>query len=606
MKKRTITFFTILCSSLLFLSTISFADKVKDKPVAPAEMVVYGKIYTAENGSIAEAFAVKDGKYVYVGDKAGAARYVGNKTRVIDHTGKGLILPGMTEGHGHYLLAMFLRFSPTALLSIEDGPKEMEEKIKKTYNEAKAKGIKFIQGFGWDFHKINRTGYLDTARIALDKLCPDIPAFIYDSEGHKAIVNTKCLMNAGIIRPDGTCTIKPDAIRGGIIFLDENNMPTGLLSEQAVPYVCYNGIDYDALAPLDMYKQSALAAQEMMLSMGYTNALEALATKSGPTGLYKACKALDTEGLLKMQIMAAYGIDSYNDYKKEIQKAKERQEKYSSSHFHPDYIKLFMDGTCESATGWIKDPYDKEHISDPSHPYGLQIWNQEEVTDLTRIANANGLIVHSHVMGDSAVHMAVKAYVEGGDKKMRNQLGHVRHVFHEDYPLIKSNNIAVSSGVLWHTQNNHEHEDYSVFMPEEYLVNSFPIKTFFDYGIKVSQSTDFPAVADSPFDPFGIMQVAVTGLCIPNPEGGWDLQNYGPNPYQPSELITREQALDMLTINGAWQFGLEKQRGSIKTGKCADFVLVDQDVLTCYLMGICNAKVTDTFVDGVQVYKKEK
>ena len=41
-----------------------------------ADLVVYGKIFTSENNQIVEAFAVKDGKYVYVGDKAGAEDFI--------------------------------------------------------------------------------------------------------------------------------------------------------------------------------------------------------------------------------------------------------------------------------------------------------------------------------------------------------------------------------------------------------------------------------------------------------------------------------------------------------------------------------------------------
>ena len=171
--------------------------------------------------------------------------------------------------------------------------------------------------------------------------------------------------------------------------------------------------------------------------------------------------------------------------------------------------------------------------------------------------------------------------------------------------MIKDYDIAVSAGVLWHSQNNHEHEEYSLFMPEEYLVNSFPIKSFFDYGIMPSQSTDFPSIGDSPYYPFGIMQVAITGMCIPDTERGWAFQNYGPNAYQPSELITREQALDMLTINGAWQFRLENERGSIKVGKYADFILLDQDVLTCPQMVIYKTNVLATYFDGKMVYAQQ-
>ena len=68
-----------------------------------ADLVVYGKIYTAEGNQIVEAFAVKDGKYVYVGDKAGAEAFVEEgKTEVVDYSGKGLVMPGCGNGHAHY------------------------------------------------------------------------------------------------------------------------------------------------------------------------------------------------------------------------------------------------------------------------------------------------------------------------------------------------------------------------------------------------------------------------------------------------------------------------------------------------------------------------
>ena len=76
-----------------------------DKPSSSekADLVVYGKIFTAEDNELVEAFAVKDGKYVYVGDKAGAAAYVQDgKTEVVDYSGEGLVMPGCGNGHAHY------------------------------------------------------------------------------------------------------------------------------------------------------------------------------------------------------------------------------------------------------------------------------------------------------------------------------------------------------------------------------------------------------------------------------------------------------------------------------------------------------------------------
>ena len=67
-----------------------------------ADLVVYGKIFTSEDNQIVEAFAVKDGKYVYVGDKQGAEAFVeAGKTEVLDYSGKGLVMPSCGNGHAH-------------------------------------------------------------------------------------------------------------------------------------------------------------------------------------------------------------------------------------------------------------------------------------------------------------------------------------------------------------------------------------------------------------------------------------------------------------------------------------------------------------------------
>ena len=68
-----------------------------------ADIVVYGKIFTSEGNQIVETFAVKDGKFIYVGDKAGAESFIdAGKTEVIDYTGKGIVMPGCGNGHAHY------------------------------------------------------------------------------------------------------------------------------------------------------------------------------------------------------------------------------------------------------------------------------------------------------------------------------------------------------------------------------------------------------------------------------------------------------------------------------------------------------------------------
>ena len=108
-----------MIAAILICGTMTILTGCKSKPTA--DLVVYGKIYTAENNQLAEAFAVKDGKYIYVGDKAGAEAFVEEgKTEVIDYTGKGLITPGCGNGHAHYSLGFAIQTVGTTVSRDED------------------------------------------------------------------------------------------------------------------------------------------------------------------------------------------------------------------------------------------------------------------------------------------------------------------------------------------------------------------------------------------------------------------------------------------------------------------------------------------------------
>lgn len=92
-------------------SVILIAGCSREKLPSPEyydNIIVYGKIYTSKVDAgkagtdryvIADAMVVKDGKFEYVGTKDEADRYRTGKSRIIDCEGKGMIIPGITDGH---------------------------------------------------------------------------------------------------------------------------------------------------------------------------------------------------------------------------------------------------------------------------------------------------------------------------------------------------------------------------------------------------------------------------------------------------------------------------------------------------------------------------
>ncbi|MBR3050568.1 MAG: amidohydrolase family protein [Selenomonadaceae bacterium] len=544
-----------------------------------ADLVVYGKIFTSEDNKIVEAFAVKDGKYVYVGDKSGAESFIEEgKTEVIDYSGKGLVMPGCGNGHAHYSIGIGIPKFGTRMDRETTPEKFLAEIIPAAVKKARETGATSIFGFGWKFLIFENNM---PTRQQLDAICSDIPMYIADEEGHKALVNTLALVNAGIMTADGTVLKKE--VRGGEIAFGSDGTPTGFLKEQAGTYT-RSFLDNDNLFSVDLAKETLQDIQKFLLSEGYTMYLDGWGNYFFNESYFKAAQQMDKAGDLHFVLGLTYELESWMDIDKNLEKSLEVQ-KYASEHVKTNWVKLFMDGTVETGTGFIEPLYRDGH-------QGIANWEEDEVTYITRKSNAKGLSMHIHTMGNKAVNRVVNAFVNGGKDEMRNTLVHVYGVMPSDYKRMADHNIYVTEGMLWH----HNSDDVRAYLmerlPGDMGEEGFPMKSYFDNGVNVTSHSDFPALTGSPDDPFGIIEVAVTGQCY---------MEVG-KPRWPEELLTREQAIASLTINVAKQMFLENERGSISNGKYADFLLVNKDVLSCPVTEIHTAKPAATYFEGKKVF----
>ena len=547
-----------------------------------ADLVVYGKIFTSENNQIAEAFAVKDGKYVYVGDKAGAEAFIEpGKTEIVDYTGKGLVMPSCGNGHAHYSIGVALPIVGT--VAIGKNPEAfMNEIVPAAVKKAREANATGIFGFGWSYFTF---GDQIPTRQQLDAICSDIPMYFADDEGHKGVANTLMLVNAGIMKADGTVLKKDKDIRGGEIVMGADGTPTGFLKEQAGTYT-RSFLDNENLYPVDVAKIVIPKIQEHLLAEGYTMYIDGWGNYFFNDNFFKAAQQLDQAGELNFVIGLTYEVESWMNVEEALKKAADVQ-KYATTRVKTNWLKLFMDGTVEGGTGFVEPLYPDGH-------QGLANWTEEELTDITRKTNAQGISMHIHTMGNKAVNTVVSAYANGGKDELRNTLVHVRNVNAEDYQRMADHNMFAVSGMHWH----HGPSWLADYIREHGLAPigqeamSYPMKSYFDNGIHMTSHSDFPATSGSPDDPFGIIEIAVTGV----------LAGENGTPWWPEELITREQAIEALTINIAKQMFIENERGSISTGKYADFLLVDKDVLTCPVTEIHTAKPAATYFEGKKVF----
>ena len=550
-----------------------------------ADLVVYGKIFTSEDNQIVEAFAVKDGKYVYVGDKKGAEAFIeAGITEVLDYSGKGLVMPSCGNGHAHYSIGVALPIVGT--VAVGKTPEEfLNEVVPAAVKKAREANAKSIFGFGWSYFTF---GDQIPTRQQLDAICSDIPMYFADDEGHKGVANTQMLVNAGIMAADGTVLKKDKDIRGGEIVMGPDGTPTGFLKEQAGTYT-RSFLDNEHLYPVDVAKVVVKGVQEKLLSEGYTMYIDGWGNYFYNNNFFKAAQQLDKAGDMHIILGLTYEVESWMNVDEALKGSVDVQ-KYATRHVKTNWLKLFMDGTVEGGTGYVEPLYPDGH-------QGLANWTEEELTDITRKTNANGITMHIHTMGNKAVHTVVSAYANGGKNELRNTLVHVRNVNPDDYKRMADHNMYVTSGMLWH----HGPAWLAGYIREHGMApagvegKSYPMKSYFDNGITVTSHSDFPALGGSPDDPFGIMELAVTGMLYGEKDGA---------PWWPEELLTREQAITSLTINIAKQMLIEKERGSICEGKYADFLLVDKDVLSCPETEIHEAKPAATYFEGKKVYSK--
>ena len=535
-----------------------------------ADLVVYGKIFTAEDNQIVEAFAVKDGKYIYVGDKKGVEAFIETgKTEVVDYTAKGLVMPSCGNGHAHYSIGVALPIVGTVAIG-KDPETFMKEVVPAAVKKAR---------------ETNATGIFGPTRQQLDAICSDIPIYFADDEGHKGLANTLMLVQAGIMTADGKVLKKDKDIRGGEIVMGADGTPTGFLKEQAGTYT-RSFLDTEKLYPVDVAKVVIPKIQEHLLAEGYTMYIDGWGNYFFNDNFFKAAQQLDQAGDLNIVMGLTYEVESWMNVDEALNKAVDVQ-KYATTRVKTNWLKLFMDGTVEGGTGYVDPLYPDGH-------QGLANWTEEELTDITRRTNANGISMHIHTMGNKAVNTVVSAYANGGKDELRNTLVHVRNVNPEDYKRMADHNIYAVSGMLWHHCPSFA-ADYireHGLAPVGQEAKSYPMKSYFDNGINMTSHSDFPATSGSPDDPFGIIEIAVTGV----------LHGENGNPWWPEELITREQAIESLTINIAKQMLIENERGSISEGKYADFLLVNKDVLSCPATEIHEAKPAATYFEGKKVY----
>ncbi|MFK7781941.1 amidohydrolase [Psychroserpens sp.] len=537
MKKLTILLLLLLCFSCS-----------NEKENADA-IIINANIYTVDDSfSKAEAFAVKDGKFLDVGASNDIqAKYVSDN--IIDVKGQ-TIVPGLIDAHCHFL-GLGLDQLDVDLV----GTKSFEDVIKRVLDFKKGKEQDYIVGRGWDQNDWEDKMFPN--KKLLDKLFPKTPIALIRIDGHATLCNQAALDLGGV-----TINSKVD---GGEVVI-ENGELTGVLVDNAVSLVWDNwpGSGYTR----DDVVEALLVAQDICFDLGLTTVDDAGLDKYA----IEIIDSLQNTGDLKMRVYAMVSFNEENvDYY--LNKGLIKTERLNVRSF-----KFYADGALGSRGAMLREPY-----SDKPNHFGLLVTDLETFNkNAERIANSE-YQMNTHAIGDSANHAVLQTYnkVLVGKSDRRWRVEHAQVVSSEDFDLYK--NVMPSIQPTHATSDMYWAEDR---LGSERIKGAYAYKQLLNAYGKVALGTDFPVERVSPFLTF---YAAVARQDLEQfPEGGFQKENG----------LTREETLKGMTIWAAYSNFEEDEKGSIEAGKFADFIVLDKDIMTVNQNEIPNIKVKQTFVNG--------
>lgn len=539
-----------------------------------------GPVYTVGGSRAwAQAVAVKSKQIVYVGDEAGARAYIGPKTRVVDLAGK-MLLPGFVEGHTHPIIG-------AAVTRGADLQFETRDQILEALNAYRAKigKVDVVRGFGWLYNAFPATG---PRKEDLDKIWPDVPVVLMAIDNHALWVNSKALEIAKI----GKETKDPHP---GFSFFQrdlKNGEPTGYVVEPPAMFAVLNNVapftpDYVAESLEEWLPKASAAGITCVFDAGM-----ALLPEEKGFPLYMA---LEKKGKLPFRVAGSYLHK--NPAVDPVPLIKALRKRFRSELVQATALKILIDGGDFQRTAALLAPY-----SDDPSTSGTTSFPPDLFKDIVRRADAEGIDVHVHTMGDRATRLcldAIEAAIEANPPRdRRHALAHLFVVAPEDLPRFAKLGVTAQFSAQWAAPDSSWKTVTSARLGPERADRMYRIGSVLPHGANIAFGTDWPAAnSNSSFRPLDAIEVATTRR---------ELNKPGQTALPPEdERISLTEALRANTMGAAYQLGLEKKIGSIEVGKLADLIVLDRNLFETSAQDIHKAKVLMTVMNG-QVRHEQK
>lgn len=527
-----------------------------------------GHIYTEDDQApLATALACEGQKLIYVGDDETAQKLIGPNTLVTDLKGH-TVVPGFIEGHAH------LQSYGESLLRLRIRDLSRQEILKAVGEAVKelAPGTWLVGGMGWNNEVWSDPSY--PTRQELDAVSPHNPVMLPRMDGHMIWVNTQAF-SACCITDD-----TPDP-EGGEFFRNPDKTLHGCVANKAADMIKY----YIPKPDKERRVKALLAAQKQLLAYGVTS------VNDMSTDWENVCdlKELYEKGMYKLRFHGALrnALGQNADPKLYEYFLKCPEIDLYDKHYTVRAVKFLADGSVGAQSAALTEEYSDR----PGH-FGTRMYTDQQFYQEVSEAARHHMQAITHAIGDAAIDQVLRIY-----QQVLDEVPVPDHRFHiEHFQTITgdSRERAAKLGVWASMQPTHAPNSASMALRrlgETRAKGAYAAGLVLEILGRISCGSDAPVAPPDPLD--GIHSAVTRTNGNLEPKGG----------FFPENAMTREQALKGYTIWGAYAQFTERDKGSLEKGKLADFVVLDQDLMTVDEDDLLRVRVLETIIGGETVYR---
>ena len=529
-----------------------------------------GEIVTMEQeGQMFSAMLVEDNRIAALGSDAEILAEREDDTVCVDLSGK-TVLPGFVDGHGHFQMNVMARHLFVDASCAPAGKITSIADLQQVLRDAIAQNPDKNPIIAFNFDDTLLEEYRMPEAKDLDAVSTEKSILVMHASIHMMAVNTKAMEGAGLLAPD----YKP---MGGNIYRDENGIPTGVIEETPAMYPFLMQI----FSPQIMQQIPAVMgkASDEYLSCGITTVSEG----GGDVAMLQLVEPMMQAGILKNRYIICCTLGDHGIATVETKLPEKIME---------GPVKLIQDGSIQCYTAYLSQPYATNHPVrvKPEGYVGFPHMSTEVLQQkLEEIIDA-GKPFAIHANGDAAIDTIIEAVSNCSNLAQiqpRNLIIHCQTVREDQLDKMKALSLYPSffpaHVYVWGDRHA------SNFLGAERAARISPCASALKRGLRFSLHNDEPVTKA---EPLGLVWNAVSRKTSSGQILGAD------------QAISVYDALKGVTIDSAWQYHIEDKLGSLAPGKLADFIVLEQNPLTCAVDEIPHIVIEEAWVDGKKAWSK--